>query len=267
MPKPIKKKYLLVLLVVILILLWLRRSDGASNAHRHYAGAPIVLILAANVHSRGNHKVASYLQKVIENRTKYATQHGYQFVVKDLQKYPRADLKAGAAGWTRLRVLREVLEEYPDSEWIWYLDQDAIIMDTKTSMFDHILDADRLDQLALRDTPIVPPDSVIRTLKATSADSIQFILSQDHQGLNTKSFLLRNGDFAKYLLDTWNEPVMFSTTSPYTANKARCIDLMVSIDTKCQLWSTWYSGTTRYYRRLLYCRKDYWQVTTTPPTI
>lgn len=208
MLKATNRKYVLALLLVLAILVWFRRSRVASVSQRSSAGAPVVLVLAANTKTRGNNRAATYLQKVIDNRTEYAKKHGYHFVVKDLQSYSsQKNTKDISDGWRRLFALREVLEEYPDSEWLWYLDQDAIIMDTHLCLTDHILNPERLDHLMLKDEPIVPPDSVIRTLKTATADSIQFILSQDHSGLNTKSFLLKNGDFAKYLLDTWAEPV------------------------------------------------------------
>lgn len=194
-------------MVCVLLFIWSQGIKSSSKAQRSSAGAPVVLVLATNIKTRGNNKAAAYLQKVLDNRIEYAKNHGYHFVVKDLHSYNQNETKDLSDGWKRLVALREVLEEYPDSEWLWYLDQDAIIMDTKLSLQEHVLNPARIDHLVLKDEPVVPPDSVIRTLKSASFETIQFILSQDHSGLNTKSFLLKNGDFARYLLDTWAEPV------------------------------------------------------------
>lgn len=206
MSNGINKRWIYVLILFVLAILLLRRGS-VSTDDRVYAGAPLVLILATHTTNHGEKKAAPYLHKVIENRKSYAQQHGYQFVIKNLQQYSDKDGHPLADGWARLFAIREVQEEYPDSEWFWYLDQDAIIMDTQVSLTKHILSSDKLGGLVLRDVPIGAPGSLIRTLKAASVDSAQLILSHDHSGLNTKSFVLKNGDFMRYLLDAWTEPV------------------------------------------------------------
>lgn len=170
------------------------------------------MVMASATIGSGDKKAASYLQKVMDNRKEYARYHGYKFVAKTLRPGSSSKTTKGEVdGWSRLFALREALEEYPDSEWFWYLDQDAIIMAPQISLTETILG--KLGSLALRDVPIVPPDSVIRTLKSSAVENTQFILSQDHSGLNTKSFLLRNSEFSRYLLESWTEPVSHHVTS------------------------------------------------------
>lgn len=200
------RKYIALAIGIIFCFIWLSGSTTTDRPRRS-AAAPVVMVLAANTASGSDKKAATYLQKVVDNRKAYAKRHGYQFVLKHLQHYNLKDASASHDNWAKIMALRETLDEYPDSEWFWYLDQDAIIMENDKSLTEHILAKEKLEMLSLQDVPIVPPDSVIRTMKPTVAESLQIVLSQDHSGLNTKSFILRNGEFAKYFLEIWSEPV------------------------------------------------------------
>ncbi|CCG83112.1 Putative uncharacterized protein [Taphrina deformans PYCC 5710] len=150
-------------------------------------------------------KAATYLEKIVTNRREYADHHGYELAIRQLSSTPNEQISPKVRGWAKLKLLREVVEAYPDSEWFWFLDQDAVIMDPQISMTKDILA--NLDSQMLRDIPVVPPDSVIRTIKTATPDTVQFVLSQDYSGLNLHSFLLRNGDWTKYFLETWVEPM------------------------------------------------------------
>lgn len=192
------RRLLSVGVLAIFMLLWLvHRTTYSSMTNRKVVGPPVVMVLAT--HS----KLTPYLQKVIANREEYAAHHGYHFVLKSLSPAKSPE----GSGWDRLFALREVIEEYPNSEWFWLLEQDALIMDPAFSITNDLLNPEKLDAIMERDVPIVSPDSVIRTLKSSPADDAALILSHDHAGINTNSFIVRNGDFGKYLLETWIQPV------------------------------------------------------------
>lgn len=59
----------------------------------------------------------------------------------------------------------------------------------------------------LKDKPVVPPDSVIKTFSHLKGDRIDLILSQDKEGLCQGSFLLKHGEWAQFFLDTWFDPL------------------------------------------------------------
>jgi mannan polymerase II complex MNN11 subunit len=54
---------------------------------------------------------------------------------------------------------------------------------------------------------VVPPDSVIKTFANLKGDRIDLILTQDKDGLSPSSFVVRNGEWAKYFLDAWFDPI------------------------------------------------------------
>lgn len=191
--------------LAIVSLLWLAFRNTAAGRSRHYNGAPVVMVLITDAIPSTDRKAAAYLDRIVSNRQEYADHHGYELAIKQLSSTPNEQIPANMRGWTRLKLLREVVEAHPDTEWFWFLDQDAVIMDPQVSLTKDILA--NLGTQMLRDVPVVPPDSVIRTLKTATPESVQFVLSQDYSGLNIHSFLLRNGDWAKFLLETWTEPV------------------------------------------------------------
>ena len=80
-------------------------------------------------------------------------------------------------------------------------------MNPTLSLTSHIMAPQRLDSLMLKDKPVVPPDSVIHTFSHLKGDKIDLVLTQDGEGLCPESFILRQGDWAKFFLDVWFDPL------------------------------------------------------------
>lgn len=72
---------------------------------------------------------------------------------------------------------------------------------------DHIMNPKRLESLMIKDQSIVPPDSVIKTFSSLKGGNIDFVLTQDKDGLSQASFILRRGEWSKFFLDTWFDPL------------------------------------------------------------
>lgn len=107
-------------------------------------------------------------------------------------------------------------------------------MNPSINLKSHVLDAKRLESLMLRDKPVVPPDSVIRTFSHLKGDKVDLILTQDNEGLAQGSFLLRRGEWAKFFLDTWFDPLYRS----YNFQKAEG-HALVCHTTSHPLFVTW----------------------------
>ncbi|EHL00281.1 putative Sphingosine-1-phosphate lyase [Glarea lozoyensis 74030] len=71
----------------------------------------------------------------------------------------------------------------------------------------HIMDKKRIESLMIKDQPIVPPDSVIKTWPHLKGENVEFVLTQDKDGLAQGSFILKRGDWSKFFLDTWFDPL------------------------------------------------------------
>src|SRR5262245_37734105 len=63
--------------------------------------------------------------------------------------------------------------------------------------------------LPLRETPVVPSDTRVRTLSLRNQPIAQLglLLSHGRGILHTGSLLLRRGDYAEFVLDSWNDPL------------------------------------------------------------
>lgn len=70
-----------------------------------------------------------------------------------------------------------------------------------------IMNPKKLESLMIRDQPVVPPDSVIKTFPHIKGGNIDFALTQDKEGLAQGSFIIRKGDWSKFFLDTWFDPL------------------------------------------------------------
>lgn len=96
---------------------------------------------------------------------------------------------------------------YPHSTYFFSLSPHALIMNPSLSLNKHILAPQRLESLMLKDKPIVPPDSVIRTFSHLKGDKIDLILTQDTEALCQGSFVVRQGEWARFFLDSWFDPL------------------------------------------------------------
>jgi mannan polymerase II complex MNN11 subunit len=116
------------------------------------------------------------------------------------------NLAGAPSSWAKLPAMRHALTQYPHTEYFWFLDQNALIMNAAVTI-EELMAPKKMDALMIKDQPIVPPDSVIRTFTHLRGEQIHFALAQDKDGLAPGSFVVRNGDWAKFLLDTWFDPL------------------------------------------------------------
>lgn len=109
--------------------------------------------------------------------------------------------------WSKIMAIRHALATYPECKYIWYLDQDAFIMEPSRSLEEIVTSPSMIDSLMIKDVPIVPPDSIIKTVAHLKGEEAGMIISQDKDGLVADSMLLKNGDWAKFLTETWLDPL------------------------------------------------------------
>lgn len=89
---------------------------------------------------------------------------------------------------------------------MWFLDQNSLIMNPEITVED-IMEPKNLETIMIKDQPVVPPDSVIKTFSHLKAKFIDLVLTQDKEGLAQGSFIIRKGDWARFFLDTWFDPL------------------------------------------------------------
>lgn len=178
---------------------------------------------------------AEYLEKLIENRKRYAEKWGYGIYVRlstDFRdKYETTMTKSPS--WAKLSILRAGIHAFPEAKHFWNLDAHVLIEDMSTDIVSDLIEPKRLSSLMYRDRQVVRSSSIIKTYKHTSPENVRLILSPDQIGVSASSFILANldldrtidfagagynrnnvqkykgsdrGQFAKVLLDYWNDP-------------------------------------------------------------
>lgn len=103
-------------------------------------------------------------------------------------------------------AIRHAISKYPTCGHIWFLDQNALILNPKTSLESLVLEESRLSEIMMTETPVVP-ESIIETFGHLQAGDAALIISQDKTGLVTDSMVIKNGEWAKFFLEQWLNPL------------------------------------------------------------
>ncbi|KAL8936167.1 MAG: hypothetical protein Q9211_004318 [Gyalolechia sp. 1 TL-2023] len=210
----------------LFLILIIPRLFGSSS-ERIPLGTPEVVIVTL-IDEEDMSK--EYIEKVQENRRYYASRHGKTTSFADLGPRPRlartvlmkrlsvgyttffpnvSDYSFGdyPRSWALVPALRHALTVHPHSTYFFALSPHALIMNPAINLKSHVLEKKKLESIMLTDRPVVPPDSVIKTFGNLKGDRVDLVLTQDGEGLCQGSFILKGGEWAKFLLDTWFDPL------------------------------------------------------------
>jgi mannan polymerase II complex MNN11 subunit len=117
------------------------------------------------------------------------------------------ELNGSPRSWARVPAVRHALTKYSHSTYFWLLDQNALIMNPELTVEGHVMNPKKLESLMIKEQSIVPPDSVIKTFSHLKGDQVDLVLTQDKDGLAQGSFIIRRGEWSKFFLDTWFDPL------------------------------------------------------------
>ncbi|KAI0837305.1 glycosyltransferase family 34 protein [Hypoxylon sp. FL0890] len=190
-----------LLALAVIGLIWLFSGGSKHSKHRTISGKPPVVLVTV-FDDRNDNSV--YIKNIKENRVQYAEKHGYGTLLVKASDY---DLNGSPSSWAKVVAMRHAITKYPDCKYMWYLDQNAFIMNPHLKVEDYVMGASNLETNMLKDLPVVPPDSIIKTFSHLKGNDVEFVLSQDKEGLAAGSFVIKNGEWAKFFLDTWFDPL------------------------------------------------------------
>ncbi|KAL4953121.1 galactosyl transferase GMA12/MNN10 family-domain-containing protein [Aspergillus filifer] len=201
--KQLKLVAILNAALLSLFILWPQFSSnntGLATSSIGTGGVVIVTVLDRASYSD------TYLQKIMKNRNDYAERHGYTNIFANLSDY-EPYIGSSPQTWGTVLAVRHAMASHPTATYFFHLDAHALLMNPSESLESRFLNKHRLEALMRRDVPVVPPDSIIKTFAHLRAEDIDLVLTNDAKDLNTGSFVLRQGDFARFLLDTWFDPL------------------------------------------------------------
>ncbi|CAK7563349.1 MAG: putative alpha-1,6-mannosyltransferase mnn11 [Sporothrix epigloea] len=175
--------------------------SAATENFASFGKAPLVVLVT--VFDETNFHRA-YLDTVRENRRQYAKKHGYGTFSPKVGYY---NLNGSPLSWTKVVAMRHALTMFPESTYFWFLDQNAFVMNMDMTIESDVMAPAKIDALMLKDFPVVPPGSIIKTFGHLRGQDVDFLLTQDYDGLSTSSFVIRNGDWARFFFETWFDPI------------------------------------------------------------
>lgn len=155
------------------------------------------------------------LKTIVQNRVDYAHQHNYGVYVRWYQEFlPWMESfanfdNAEKRKWIRAFCLRSAMYAFPNTKWFWYLDEDGLIMNLNINLNDYILNELALGPIMLREQAINPQNGIIRTYKTTKPSHIRLIVTQSETKIETDSFILKNDDVGKSMLEFWTTNLFF----------------------------------------------------------
>ncbi|EEB08705.1 alpha-1,2-galactosyltransferase gmh3 [Schizosaccharomyces japonicus yFS275] len=165
----------------------------------------IVILLASDGHT-SNGKGDSFFGECIDNRIAYAKKHNYAFEFVNVSEMPIPPV------WAKMPAILATMDKYPKAKWIWWLDQDAIIMNKELSLQDHLLSQKAMRRSLLRKQPFFnEKDSAAPHLVTPSEysdadlENVGLIISCDLNGLNAGSFFVRVNPIMRMFVDVWSD--------------------------------------------------------------
>lgn len=171
--------------------------------------APKKIVLLTASDGKGNTEIGGVLEAARENRKEYCAYHGYNEYFVNLTQYQR---HGWHPVWSKMGAIRDAFETYPEAEWVWWLDTDAIIMNAELDLGRHILSKRALEQHLTYKRPLRNPEAdfyngAYMEKGEVDFDQIDMVISQDFFGLNAGSFFIRRSSFSEYLLEAWEDPL------------------------------------------------------------
>lgn len=167
------------------------------------------------------------LVKIVQNRVDYGHLHNYGVYVRWSQEFlPIINsvnnlYERERSKWVRIYALQAARFAFPRAKWFWYLDQSSFIMDMNVNIEEYILTPTALEPIMMRDQPLVPPKGAIKTYKSVKAESIKLILTQSETMVETASFLIKNDEISKSIIESLGDPLYLNYVSfPYGPDSA-----------------------------------------------
>lgn len=150
-------------------------------------------------------------QRVFKNRQEYCDAHGYIHEFVNFTRYAPARDHVEHPVWFKLPAIAETFHRYPDVEWIWWLDLDALIMNGGLRLEEHLLHPDVLKERIMYKRPVASIEALY-SLGGTAPDrdeiqveDVNFIISHDWLTLNAGSFFVRRTAFTDVALQMWSD--------------------------------------------------------------
>jgi hypothetical protein len=166
-----------------------------------------IILLCASDGKGHNGGIENLFEQTQVNRQAYADFHGYTYHFINISKY---DIGGSHPVWAKLPAIAETFNTFPDAQWIWWLDLDALIMTPSVDLNELLLSHAALEKKILTGQTFNRPgggETEVATPEKFDVKNIDLIFSQDHNGINAGSFFIRRSHWTRMFMDIWADPV------------------------------------------------------------
>ncbi|TGZ76155.1 galactosyl transferase [Ascodesmis nigricans] len=165
-----------------------------------------IAILTASDGGGHNGGIPNIIAQAMTNRNAYARLHGYHHQFINISSY---DVSGAHAVWKKIPAIIDCFRLNPEVQWIWWLDLDAIIMNSDIDLTEYLLSPEAMDKVLEKDTDYVRGlrKLGLKTPKKYDLANIDLLVSNDLNGLNAGSFFIRRSAFTQILLRLWIDPL------------------------------------------------------------
>lgn len=151
------------------------------------------------------------LVKIVQNRVDYAQIHDYGVYIRWIQEFfplvENQNLQQSYEYYKPL-IMRSAFQAFPNAKHIFFVEEEALLMDLSISLEKHILDPAVLEMSILKNVPVVP-GSNIRTYNHFPVEHAKVIIPQDNDGeLNLSCFIVSTDMHGRTFLDYLNDPLI-----------------------------------------------------------
>ncbi|RMZ81237.1 hypothetical protein DV736_g6656, partial [Chaetothyriales sp. CBS 134916] len=176
---------------------------------------PHQVVLVTATDGKGhNGGIENILEQTAENRKAYCIYHGYKYHFVNISKY---DLEGAHPVWKKLPAIVEAFNTYPDAQWVFFLDLDAIIMSPKQDLNSLVLSHEGMRKALALNTQFHGSERSefgTWTPSEPDYDNLDLLIAQDHNGINAGSFFLRRSKYTQWLVDVWADPFFMKMNWP-----------------------------------------------------
>ncbi|KAF2404271.1 hypothetical protein EJ06DRAFT_546212 [Trichodelitschia bisporula] len=168
-----------------------------------------IILLTASDGGGHNGGIANIMEHTADNRKEYCARHGYIYHFVNIAQF---DIECAHPVWKKIPAIVDAFNTYPDAQWVFFLDLDAIIMSPERDLHSSLLSQKGMLQSLNLGAQFLGLESVRLGLHMdTEPDlaNLDLLIAQDQNGINAGSFFLRRSHFTQWLLDMWVDPFFY----------------------------------------------------------
>lgn len=154
---------------------------------------------------------------IVQNRVDYAQKHNYGVYVRWSQEFiPLLKYQDVQASYEYIKpmIMRAAMHAFPQAKYVFFVDQNALIMNLNVPLQQHVLNPKNLDLALLRNSPVVP-NSNIKTYTHFQMDRAKIFLAQGPDGmLDLSSFIVSADMYGKAFLEFLIDPLFMDYDWP-----------------------------------------------------